>query len=345
MQKIHLWLVLFVTLACFVFTLSALRIGQSTSNSVLAYSESCEFPSGILSKIYIADWRYGIRYPVPEQSVSFVPPSWSPNGQKLAYTVDLNGAYQIYTRDLMTGLVQEISVNLHSSSSTPSWSPNGYLIAFVSSNKLAVANLRTGNVRIYPIEIASNVYLDGWSADGDLLAFSGSYPNTREGIFILNTVTEKIEKLSTEQFNLVSRPTWSPDGHYLTFTGSDFTRSAIYLVDLNTGLMNELTKNDVPFYIASSWSPDGEKIATLTENSKVHVFNKDGMLTQKLSFQQIEGLGGGEGQVSWSPDGKDIALYLPVNSLWRNYIFSLSSDEIYGISPNSCYYSPVDWRP
>jgi Tol biopolymer transport system component len=352
MRKLLLSLVLFITSACFALTLSALGIGQNSSNTVIAYTESCEIDVGTyFAKVYIADWRYSIRRPLPEQSVPFVPPSWSPDGQQLAYTVNLNGEYEVYRRDLTTGLALNFSGSLSSSNTSnisPTWSPNGHSIAFSSNVYVAVADTGTGNIQSYPVQISNNGFSDAWSPDGDLFAFGGSYPNTRGDIYILNIVTGEIEKLPTELLDMANKPSWSPDGRYLTFTGSEFEfgRSAIYRAELATDTISQLTKGDIPNYVASSWSPDGEMIATMTENSEVHLFNLEGELTQKLNFQQIDGLGGGEGQVRWSPDGNYLALILPVYSLYRNYVYSLSSGEIYSISPkHTCYYSPVAWRP
>jgi WD40 repeat protein len=213
--------------------------------------------------------------------------------------------------------------------------------------QVAVADTGTGNIQSYPVQISNNGFSDAWSPEGELFAFGGSYPNTRLDIYILNIVTGEIEKLPTEQLDMANKPAWSPDGRYLTFTGSEFefARSAIYLAELETDVISPLTKDDAPIYVSSSWSPDGETIATLTENSEVHLFNVKGELLQKLSFHQIEGLGAGEGQVRWSPDGNYLALYISVDSLFRNYAYSLSSGVIYAISPNLCYYSPIAWRP
>jgi Tol biopolymer transport system component len=124
MRKLLLSFVLFVTLVCFALTLSALSIGKNSSNAVIAYSESCETDVGTyFAKVYIADWRYGIRRPLPEESSPHVPPSWSPDGRQIAYTANLNWEYEAYRRDLTTSLDQNLSGSL-ASSSTYNMSPS-----------------------------------------------------------------------------------------------------------------------------------------------------------------------------------------------------------------------------
>lgn len=65
-----------------------------------------------------------------------------------------------------------------------------------------------------------------------------------------------------------SKPRWSPDGKYLSFTSSrnGLTNSQIWLLDRRGGEAKQLTdikKGDLSDY---AWSPDGKKIALIITN-------------------------------------------------------------------------------
>ena len=133
-----------------------------------------------------------------------------------------------------------------------------------------------------------------------------------------------------------SKPRWSPDGKYLSFTSSrnGLTGSQIWLMDRRGGEAKQLTdikKGDLSDY---AWSPDGKKIAlvitndadtTKSKSPKPIVIDRfhfkqdvEGYLMKKtthlylynLETKKIDTLTKGvydESSPKWSPDGTQIA--------------------------------------
>ena len=345
-MKLFLRVIVVLSFAFTGFCLLVLGIGRQSANTVVAYTEGCDNGAGgITSTVYVADWQSGIRIALPEPAI-FLPVSWSPNGQQLAYTVGRVSRYEVVAHDFKTGDTRSLNQDQRTLNMSPSWSPNGHSIAFFSGGVVGVYDTLTDQLQNFPVYIANNVYPDAWSPDGSRIAVSGYYPDKRGELYILNVLIGGVQDLSREQFDQVGYPAWSPDGRYLTFTASNYPTSAIYLADFQANTLTQLSKNDASIYVASAWSPDGQIIATTTEDSEVHLFNPQGQLIRKITFQQqLPELGGGESQVEWSPDGKYLVLALPINYQWGSYAYDLATGALHRLTPVMCGQSSVAWRP
>jgi len=73
-------------------------------------------------------------------------PSWSPDGQKLAYVSFERGNSAIYVQNISTG-ARDLVTNFRGVNASPSFSPDG--------RKLAVSLSRSGNPEIYVLDLAS----------------------------------------------------------------------------------------------------------------------------------------------------------------------------------------------
>lgn len=114
----------------------------------------------------------------------------------------------------------------------------------------------------------------------------------------------------------VSGPNLSPDGQQVLFSRSwidqanDRYSSSIWVVDVKGQRVRELTHGD---WRDSSpvWSPDGEKIAFLSDRdgtTQIHVLWPDTRETAQLTHMERT-----PGEIVWSPDGKRLAFscFLP----------------------------------
>lgn len=193
-----------------------------------------------------------------DKSIS-IGPSWSTDGQKIAYASYLKGTPDIYVIDVDTKKIDQLTNN-RATNITPEWSPTGAWIAYASSV--------TGNMEIYAmtpngdnnrkltnafgIDIAPN-----FSPDGNAIV----YASERGG----NLQIYKQSLLGGEPKRLTfvgsqnDSPAWSPDGEKVAFCGRTGGVHDIFTVNIDGSNLERLTvgggNNEHP-----RWSPDGRFI-------------------------------------------------------------------------------------
>ena len=107
-------------------------------------------------------------------------------------------------------------------------------------------------------------------------------------------------------------PVISPNGQWVAYTVRDTNwdenayHTEIWLADVKSGELRQLTSNAKKSSTSPAWSPDGTKLAFATDRDdkrQVYVIDPRGGEARKLTSLE-EGVGG----FAWSPDGKSIAL-------------------------------------
>lgn len=103
-----------------------------------------------------------------------------------------------------------------------------------------------------------------WAPDGKRLAFTSIDMSGNNDLYILNTETRELRKLTNDYYD-DRDPAWSPDGKSIAFS-SDRTpfgkdgKYNLFLCDVEAGTIDYLTYGNENA-LAPSWSPDGSKIA------------------------------------------------------------------------------------
>lgn len=119
-----------------------------------------------------------------------------------------------------------------------------------------------------------------------------------------------LDKETFMEMESVGSPQISPDGKQILFTRSwvdkvnDQTRSNLWIVDVEGKRVRELTSGNWRDF-SPVWSPDGKKIAFLSERdqtTQIHVMWLD---TREVA--QLTHLERAPGDITWSPDAKKLA--------------------------------------
>jgi Tol biopolymer transport system component/DNA-binding winged helix-turn-helix (wHTH) protein len=182
-------------------------------------------------------------------------PTFSPDGNTIAYASDQSGSFEIYLKQLARGGSVVQLTNDGQRNLQPAWSPDGSTIAYYSQSKGGIWIIPAlGGVAQQLVGFGSS---PAWSPDSKQIVFQSL--GVREmgatssvSIFGSTLWTVSLKDGSTRQLTQLdsptgahNSPTWSPDGKSIAFVTDGFMKSpALWTLELDSG---KLTR------IGSSW--------------------------------------------------------------------------------------------
>ncbi|PHS40851.1 MAG: Tol-Pal system beta propeller repeat protein TolB [Robiginitomaculum sp.] len=185
-------------------------------------------------QVFLQEIETGNRELLGNFSGMTISPRFSPDGQKLIFSMVKRGNSDIYVFDRRSRSTTRLTTN-QAIDVSPSFSPNGRKIVFNSdrggSPQLYIMNADGSNV--LRLSFGDGRYTaPAWSPRGDLIAFTKS----NKGQFHIGVMdnTGKGERLLTNSY-LDEGPTWSPNGRVILFTRETRgvnARASIWSVDL-----------------------------------------------------------------------------------------------------------------
>ncbi|WP_411893710.1 PDZ domain-containing protein [Winogradskyella sp. A2] len=154
-------------------------------------------------------------------------PSWSPNGDYVAYWSDKSGEYEIYVQPMREDKpAKKLTSRNKGFGYSLNWSPDSKKIAFIDeTNDISIIEVESGKVKVadnyrwnyghggrfsFPIN---------WSHDSKFITYSIGMDNGNEAIFIYDLENNKKQQV-TSGFYSDSSPVFSSDGIYLFFLTS-----------------------------------------------------------------------------------------------------------------------------
>jgi len=218
----------------------------------------------------------------------FNSPTWSPDGQWLAFSVDAQIWKVKRNGDSLTQLTRA------GRNFFPSWSPDGNSIAFDNTNcgsaleppppnacgLLTMKN--NGNEARLLVQYGR---MPTWSPDGNHIAFIG----LRSSVFRVKTSDSlqlnQLTFLNPDEWDN-SYPKYSPDGTKILFTSqrSDDGRPQIWVMNADGTNRRQLTTTQG---YTACWSPDGTRICycdSRRANGRLWIMNSDGSNKRQLTF-------------------------------------------------------------
>lgn len=241
---------------------------------------------------------------VEQGEIAFVSPL-SPNGP-------FTGGHLLVT-DLQ-GEVRQLT-DSSATDDWPAWSPDGRRLAFTSDRD------GLGDVFVlHPDGELDNLTASdqretapAWSPDGERIAFVRHEEAGRASdVWVMDADGSNARNLTEQPDVIDTHPSWSPDGQRLAFTSLRDERVNLWVLDLDSGEVANLSEGLQPhleeIHAFPSWSPDGDRIAFIRwregERSSVWVTDTDGQQVQRLTHEHSYETG----SLAWSPDGTWLAV-------------------------------------
>lgn len=142
-------------------------------------------------------------------------PSWSPDGQSLAYIraePDEPRVWNLWTSSLETGRERRLTSHRYGQPWGGSWFPDGKRIAYSHEDRLLILDMASGRERIFKSPLRGRlVRTPAVSPDGKRVIFQVS----RDGTWLLDVADGEMRKVlsdpSAEEY------TWAPDGRRVAY--------------------------------------------------------------------------------------------------------------------------------
>jgi Tol biopolymer transport system component/DNA-binding winged helix-turn-helix (wHTH) protein len=194
-------------------------------------------------------------------------PTFSPDGNTLAYSSDQNGGFELYAKPLAPD-GREIQITSDGNQNLePAWSPDGKSIAYHSD--------KHGGIWLIPAlggmprQLTDFGCRPAWSRDGMMIAFqSESFHDLIQPYASSATLwVVASQGGSPKQITQAGQPAgghlcpaWSPDGKRIAFLNASLTSYQIWSVPLIGGPSKQMTPNQSGDKADLVWDGDGRSI-------------------------------------------------------------------------------------
>jgi hypothetical protein len=209
----------------------------------------------------------------------------------------------------------------------PAISPDGARVALLSSRGLLstdlyIADAHTGEIIRKLTSTATNPHFSSiefidsagaWDHAGKQLAIA-AIASGRPALAIFDADTgNKNQEIQLDTLDQIFNPSWAPDDRAICFSGMVHGTTDLFKYDLATSTLRRLT-NDAFADLQPAWSPDGRRIAFVTDQFST---NLETIATGRYQLAEIDAKGGRVDAIrtfaeadsinpQWSRDGRSL---------------------------------------
>lgn len=280
----------------------------------------------------------------------------SPDGRNIACIIDRGGFSDVYSVPSKGGWPRRLSFNRKAvaywSDEVPQWSPDGQWLAFSMHDHVYLAPAAGGNPTKLT-DFAAEASEPIWMPDSQGLIVSvdrerrlPDVPTVATQLLLTDRDGGWPRPLVTDRRGDCWEARPSPDGRYVCFTFrpfDDLQRTDIHLVEVATGQIRELTSWPGVKNWFGRWSPDGQEIAFLSQQTgwtEVWLVQPDGSGLRPLTNLGIE-----IAELAWSPAGDRLAVVLNREGAFTLALVDLASGQVTDLRTDEGMVSRPCWSP
>jgi hypothetical protein len=201
--------------------------------------------------------------PVPAHPDSLEPQqiAWAPDGQRLAFSANFHGNFELYTADANGSHLRRIT-DTDRNEIGVSWSSDGRFLAF-DSHRGGMAQIYRANPDgsevVQLTAMAFPAADPSWSPDGKRIVFMAKPAKTFQ-LFVMDADGDNVRRITDNAANDYN-PQWSPDGRTIAFESDRDAGGVdeIYVVNPDGAGERRLTHNAVND-VFPTWSSDSRRI-------------------------------------------------------------------------------------
>lgn len=204
--------------------------------------------------------------------------SYSPDGQEIAYSVNISGQYNIWRQPVEGGYPRQVTTFDNETVRAVHWSPDGQQFLFSADSHgdeftapHTVSTLGGEVTRLTDEpEVQYSVDQPAWSNDGRFVHYSGNDREPTAQDVIVRDMSTGVERRILAGESNFGGIAFSPDGKYLSALELKAnTDIAPYLIDIESGEATKLpVGEDGEIRVAGPWLPDSSGLYVLTNHGR-----------------------------------------------------------------------------
>jgi Tol biopolymer transport system component/predicted Ser/Thr protein kinase len=286
-------------------------------------------------------------------------PSWSPDGQSLAFIRQSESERAIYIVPVLGGPERKLLTTNRRSTAAEviDWSPTGELIAYTDCDepdrplRIYLASVETGESR--QLTFPPGRYHRGWgdwsaafSPDGQSLAFIRSLHPAVAEVYVVPVAGGEACRLTFDNQHVLGL-TWTPDGRSIVFASARVGATTLWRIAAEGGEPEPVEAGGSPGFFPTI-SRDGRRLAYVSANAASSMWLVDlpeghgrpGTPVQLFTSAAVDG------SMRFSPDGTRIAF--ASNRSGAHRLWVCDSDGSNPLQVRGLDYavnSPPSWSP